>query len=39
MDLYGRDAITAHVTMSELIGRSRRILGNGNSNGDDSDKD
>ena len=31
MDLYGRDSITAHIMMSDLMRRSRR-----GSNGDDS---
>jgi hypothetical protein len=32
MDLYGRDSITAHITMSELMRRSRR----GGNGGDDN---
>jgi hypothetical protein len=35
MDLYGRDSITAHITMSDLMRRSRRGDDSG-SNGDDS---
>src|SRR5262249_53765635 len=37
MDLYGRDAITAHVAISELMVRNRRNGGNGNDSDNSAD--
>jgi len=37
MDLYGQDAITAHVTISELMARNRRTGGNDSGNDNSAD--
>ena len=37
MDLYGQDAITAHVTISELMARNRRNGGNDSGNDNSAD--